>query len=96
MVKGKTSTGFEFEYDELRLDDVRFVDVLAVACNDEAHDVDRIRATSKLTDMLLGKELKASLYDFIAAQNDGRVPPVVLNQHLGEIMSAAKRGAEKN
>lgn len=96
MIKGTTATGFEFEYDERRLDDVRYVDVLAVACDEEASDLDRIKATSTLTEMLLGKEFKAKLYAFIGERNEGRVPPAELNLYLGEIMAAARRGAEKN
>ena len=96
MVKGTTSTGFEFEYDERRLDDVRYVDVLAIACDDEVSDLDRIKAISALTGMLLGKELKQALYEHIGASHEGRVPPAELNQQLSEIMAAARRGAEKN
>lgn len=96
MITGKTSSGFEFEYDSLRLDDVRYVDVLAVAIDEKESDLERIKATSRLTKMLLGEELKERLYDFIAERNAGRVPAAELNTHLAEIMDAAKRGAEKN
>ena len=30
MKYGKTSSGFAYEFDELKLDDMRFVDILAV------------------------------------------------------------------
>lgn len=96
MVKGTTSTGFEFEYDPRRLDDMRFVDVLAVAIDPDRDHFDTISALSKLTDMLLGKELKERLYAHIGASNDGRVPQLELQQALTEIMSAAGKDAEKN
>ena len=94
MIKGKTSTGFEYEYDETRLDDMRFVDVLAVVVDPDAPPFDKIAGTSKLLTMLLGEDLKKQLYDHIGKEHDGRVPRAELEQALEEIMQA--RGAEKN
>ena len=54
MVKGTTSGGFAFEYDEQRLDDMRFVDVLAVVIDDGAPFFDKVRGASQLLTMLLG------------------------------------------
>lgn len=96
MINGKTSAGFEFSFDETRLDDMRFVDVLAVVVDPAAPEFDRIAGASKLTEMLLGKELKAQLYQFIGAQHDGRVPRAELEQALTEIMAAGGKDAEKN
>lgn len=96
MVKGKTSSGFEFEYDEQRLDDVRLVDVLAVAVDPESLEVARVSAASKVVELLLGKELKQKLYNFIGEKYEGRVPKQELEAHLAEIMSAAKANALKN
>lgn len=94
MIKGKTSTGFEYEYDETRLDDMRFVDVLAVVVDPDAPPFDKIAGASKLLTMLLGEDLKKQLYDHIGKGNGGRVPRAELEQALEEIMQA--RGAEKN
>lgn len=96
MVNGVTSTGFVFNYDERNLDDVRLVDVLAVACDPDSTDLDRISSASKVVGMLLGKRLKAELFDFIGQKNDGRVPMAELELHLSEIMAAARKDAEKN
>lgn len=96
MIKGTTSAGFEFSFDETRLDDMRFVDVLAVVVDPEAAEFDRIAGASKLTEMLLGKELQTQLYAFIGAQHEGRVPRADLEQALMEIMSAGGKDAEKN
>ena len=96
MIKGTTSAGFEFSFDETRLDDMRFVDVLAVVVDPDAKEFDRIAGASKLTEMLLGKELKAKLYQFIGAQHEGRVPRADLEQALMEIMSAGGKDAEKH
>lgn len=94
MIKGKTSTGFEYEYDETRLDDMRFVDVLAVVVDPDAPPFDKIAGASKLLTMLLGEDLKKQLYDHIGKDNGWRVPRAELEQALEEIMQA--RGAEKN
>lgn len=96
MVKGTTSTGFCFEYDETRLDDMRFVDVLAVVADDAAPLFDKVRSVSRLVDMLLGAELKAALYEHIGGLHGGRVPREDLENALGEIMAAAGKDAEKN
>lgn len=96
MIKGTTSGGFAFSFDETRLDDMRFVDVLAVVVDQDAPEFDRIAGASKLTEMLLGKELKTQLYAFIGAQHEGRVPRADLEQALMEIMSAGGKDAEKN
>ena len=96
MVKGTTSTGFAFEYDEARLDDMRFVDLLAVVVDDSAPLFDRVRGASRLLSMLLGDELKAALYAHIGAAHDGRVPRAEVETALEEIMASAGKDAEKN
>ena len=96
MIKGTTSAGFEFSFDETRLDDMRFVDVLAVVVDPDATEFDRIAGASKLTEMLLGKELKAKLYQFIGEKHEGRVPRAELEQALNEIMAGGGKDAEKN
>lgn len=96
MVNGVTKSGFAFAYDPARLDDMRFVDVLAVVVDDEADMFARVSASSRLTEMLLGKELKAALYDHIGKSHEDRVPRETLEAELGEIMAAAGKDAEKN
>ena len=71
MVKGTTSTGFDFEYDPTRLDDMRFVDILAVVADDKAGFLERVKGMSQLITMLLGSELKEKLYDHIGHDMDG-------------------------
>jgi len=93
--KGTTSTGFEYEYDETRLDDMRFVDVLAVVIDPEAPAFDKIAGVSRLLSMMLGEDVKKRLYDHIGAQHGGRVPRAELEKALEEIMSGGT-DAEKN
>lgn len=96
MKRGTTSTGFVYEFDETRLDDMRFVDTLAVVLDPEAPEFDKISGTSRLVTMMLGPELKKKLYDHIGAAHDGRVPRAELEKALEEMMSAAGKDAEKN
>lgn len=96
MKRGTTSTGFVYEFDETRLDDMRFVDTLAVVLDPEAPEFDKISGTSRLVTMMLGPELKAKLYDHIGASHDGRVPRAALEKALEEMMSSAGKDAEKN
>lgn len=96
MVKGTTSGGFAFEYEAERLDDMRYVDILAVVIDPEAPRFDKIAGASKLLTMLLGPEMKKALYDHIGAQHGGRVPRAELETALEEIMAAAGKDAEKN
>lgn len=96
MVKGTTSGGFAFAYEAERLDDMRYVDILAVVIDPEAPRFDKIAGASKLLTMLLGPGMKKALYDHIGAQHGGRVPRAELETALEEIMAAAGKDAEKN
>ena len=94
MIRGTTSTGFKYEYDKERLDDMRFVDVLAVVVNPEAPQFEKIAGASQLLTMLLGADMKKALYEHIGKNHEGRVPRAELEQALSEIMQA--KDAEKN
>ena len=90
MRKGTTSSGFAYEFDETRLDDMRFVDILTVVLDPEAQQFDKIAGVSTLIGMLLGQEMKADLYAHIGKRFDGRVPRAELEKALEEIMSGAE------
>ena len=65
-MKGKTSTGFEFDIEDERLDDMELVDIMA--------EIDENPLLMpKLCKMLLGEEQKKRLYDHLRS-DDGRVP----------------------
>lgn len=96
MIKGTTSGGFAYEFDETRLDDMRFVDVLAVVVDPAAPPFDKIAGCSQLLTMLLGPEMKKALYDHIGKAHDGRVPRAELEKALEEIMAGSGKDAEKN
>lgn len=59
IIKGKTQSGFEFEIDKDRLDNMEFIDLLA-----DLREGDYLKF-SKLADFMLGKEQKAKLYEHI-------------------------------
>lgn len=81
MVNGKTKTGFEFEYDEQRLDDMEFIEVAAAV--DE-----NVTLLPKLLNMVLGEEQKKRLYDHLRTE-DGRVPTQAVADAIEEIFGAA-------
>lgn len=87
MKTGTTSTGFKFQFNEAKADDMRFVDLIATIADEKTPDFERLAGCSRLVEMLLGKEQKAALYEHIGAANDGRVPYADLEKALAEIMA---------
>lgn len=67
MRTGKLANGFEYEVDEKAFDDMDLLDALAAA-----NEGDPL-ATSKLFDLILGKEQKKKLYAMLR-NDEGRVP----------------------
>ena len=88
MKTGTTSTGFEFKFDERNADDMRMVELIALSEDETASEFQKLAASTKILEMLLGKEQKAALYDHISSFNDGRVPIGELMKALTEIMNA--------
>ena len=81
MLKGKTKSGFEFEIDETRLDDMEFVEALA--------DVEEnFLKFPKVCNILLGEEQKKRLYDHLRAEA-GKVPVQLMSETITEIMILA-------
>ena len=81
MKKGKLKNGFEFEVDENVLDDMRLIDAMA-----EAQDENPTKF-SKAILMVLGAEQRDRLYEHIALEN-GRVPIEATSEALVEIFEA--------
>ena len=96
MKKGVTSSGFRFEFDEQRLDDMRFVDILSEVLDESTPEFDKLAGVSKLITMLLGREMKNALYEHIGEAHDGRVPRSEVESELEQIMAGAGEDAEKN
>lgn len=92
----ETSSGFEFEFDRQRLDDMRVVELLCDVTDEKLDDFTRLCAIGRLIELLLGKAQKAALYEHIGASHEGRVPYRALEEELAEIMNSAGEDAEKN
>ena len=79
-MKGKTSTGFEFDIEDERLDDMELVDIMA--------EIDENPLLMpKLCKMLLGEEQKKRLYDHLRSE-DGRVPIEATTNAMQEIFNS--------
>ena len=79
-MKGKTSTGFEFDIEDERLDDMELVDIMA--------EIDENPLLMpKLCKMLLGEEQKKRLYDHLRSE-DGRVPIETTTNAIQEIFNS--------
>lgn len=96
MITDRTSSGFEFSFDPVRADDMRFVEVLATIADENSTPLQRMAGLSEAAKFLLGAELKSKLYEHIGKSNEGRVPPPELEKELVEIMNAAGKDAGKN
>lgn len=88
MIKGKTKSGFEYEFDEKNIDDMRFIELLSSV---EEHVGNAVKAI----EWMLGKDQKNALYEHIAEQNDGRVRIEAFGEIFNEIIEdAAERSNE--
>lgn len=88
MVKGKTSTGFEFNYDERILDDYALLE--AIGRFDESNSkVSQVKALTDMIDYILG-ESKQKFMEHIADKNDGFRPIEAMKDELVEIITASK------
>ena len=81
MKGGKLKNGFEFEVDENVLDDMRLIDAMAEAQEDNPTKF------SKAILMVLGEDQRNRLYEHIALE-DGRVPIGSISEAFVEIFEA--------
>lgn len=81
MLRGTTKSGFEFEIDEVRLNDMEFLDALAETQED-------VLAFSKVNTMLLGTEQKKRLYDHLRDDN-GHVPIEAMKEAIEDIFKSS-------
>lgn len=89
MIKGKTNSGFEFEYDEQALNDMEFLDAVVESESGDASAI--LKAQSFMVIKLLGKDQRKRLYDHVRTA-DGRVPVEAIEQELTEMMAAGDPG----
>ena len=81
MRKGKTESGFEFEIDERRLNDMRFMVILRKAQTDALLFVD-------VLEQMLGEEQMEKLFKHLEDE-DGYVPVDATGNIVAEIMTLA-------
>ena len=90
MVKGKTSTGFEFEVDKEQMTNVEFLERFA-----EVQEGNNL-GVFKLIETTMGKAQKKKLYDHCRNEK-GMVPIDRVNEEVSEIFAAlAKANETKN
>jgi hypothetical protein len=78
MIKGTTKAGFAFEFDETKLNDMRFVESLAEADNGS------MLALTGILNKMLGEEQKERMYKHYESE-DGRVPIEAIQDAVSEM-----------
>lgn len=87
MIKGKTSTGFEFNVDERIKDDWRIIDAIVDSESEDASV--KLKASKTLVDLILGKD-KERMIKHITDNNDGFCTSDALLAEITEIFNAIK------
>lgn len=91
-MKRVTKSGFEFEIDEAKLDDMRLVDMLADMMDENVSEIKKALALPRLLNFILGDEQKAALYAKIAEENGGNVPIEKTAEAMREILNSSEAG----
>ena len=86
MVKGTTTTGFNFSIDPDNVKDMRVIELAVKSKRDGTYIVE-------LAERILGEKQKEKLYDHLADKK-GRVAPDKFSDALGEIMDAVDKAEE--
>lgn len=82
MIKGTTTTGFEFELEDEVLDDYELLEVLVEV------DKGNYGLVTKMVDILLGESQKEALKNHIR-KNTGRVSAKKMMEEISEIFQAS-------
>lgn len=85
-ITGKTSTGFEFNYDKRILLDWDYITLLSVMTSEESSSSAKLEATQKIFYVLLGKEQTEALVKHVREYNDGFAPVEALVSEFKEII----------
>lgn len=81
MKQIELTNGFKMELDDNVMDNMELVDALAEADGEDA------LAVSKIARMILGKEKRKQLYDYLRT-GDGRVPVEAVSNSIKEIFDS--------
>lgn len=89
MIKGTTSSGFEYEIEDEALDDMELLDALV--------DMDEGSTSSYryAIKALLGEEQRKALYEHVRNKKTGRVSAKAVFKEFAEVLTSAK-GDVKN
>lgn len=85
MLKGTTSSGFGYEIDPSVGNDYRVLDAISDA--QYGTDSEKVMASVRLTNLVLGKEGKRRLFNHLAEEG-GRVPTEKVVHEITEIFKA--------
>ena len=88
MRSGTTSSGFKFKIDEVDLNDMEFIEIMAEAEENPLK-------YPKMVERMLGKEQKKKLYDHVRTKK-GRVPPDAIDKEVEEIFILAGEDAKNS
>ena len=88
MRSGTTSSGFKFKIDEVDLNDMEFIEIMAEAEENPLK-------YPKMVERMLGKEQKKKLYDHVRTK-EGRVPPDAIDEEVEEIFILAGEDAKNS
>lgn len=84
MIKGKTSTGFEYEVNEKILNDWRFTK--AIAASAAKDDARKVAGYTGLVTLLLGEDGEEALCTH-CTQEDGTIPTEKISNEVLEILT---------
>ena len=92
MIKGKTSSGFEYTIEEDARDDMELLEALIDLDNGN------MGGLKQTIELLLGPEQKTALYEFHRNKETGRVSAKKVMSEFSEILKGAgeQGGATKN
>ena len=85
-ITGKTKSGYVFEYDERVLTDWEYVSLLSVTQN--GTDMEKIAASTKVVELLVGKDKMPGLLDHIRKAHDGYASVEDVVAEFTEMISA--------
>lgn len=91
MIKGTTSSGFEYEIENDALDDMELLDALVEM------DEGAVTSYRYAIKALLGEDQRKALYEHVRNKKTGRVSAKAVFKEFGEVLTSAKEeNAVKN
>ena len=92
MKSGITSTGFAYNFDEQRANDMHVLVHVQGFLDPESTSLQKIKALNELPKRLLGELQAAALYKHLEDLFEGRVPADALERELIEIIRSEDAG----